>query len=125
MAAPQSFLWTRRVILTFLAAFALLPVYVMVSSSLKPLQDVSGKFHWIPSGLTVQPYFDIWDTVPLARYFVNSLVVAGSATVLSVIIAVFSAYAVSRYKFAASASSPSRSSPPRCSPASSSCSRCS
>ncbi|MFJ2707540.1 carbohydrate ABC transporter permease [Streptomyces sp. NPDC087428] len=99
MAAPQSFLWTRRVILTFLAAFALLPVYVMVSSSLKPLQDVSGKFHWIPSGLTVQPYFDIWKTVPLARYFANSLIVAGSATVLSVIIAVFSAYAVSRYKF--------------------------
>ncbi|MFD7430753.1 carbohydrate ABC transporter permease [Streptomyces sp. NPDC059818] len=99
MAAPQSFLWTRRVILTFLAAFALLPVYVMVSSSLKPLQDVSGKFHWIPSGLTVQPYFDIWKTVPLARYFANSLIVAGSATVLSVIIAVFCAYAVSRYKF--------------------------
>ncbi len=47
----------------------------------------------------MQPYFDIWDTVPLARYFVNSLIVAGAATVLSVIIAVFSAYAVSRYKF--------------------------
>ncbi|MGW0940781.1 carbohydrate ABC transporter permease, partial [Streptomyces sp. NPDC002666] len=99
MAAPQSFLWTRRIILAFLTAFVLLPVYVMISSSLKPLQDVSGKFHWIPSGLTVKPYLDIWDTVPLARYFVNSLVVAGSATVLSVIIAVFSAYAVSRYKF--------------------------
>lgn len=42
MAAPQSFLWTRRVILAFLTAFVLLPVYVMVSSSLKPLQDVSG-----------------------------------------------------------------------------------
>ncbi|NUK13537.1 carbohydrate ABC transporter permease, partial [Streptomyces lunaelactis] len=28
-APPQSFLWTRRVVLSFLAAFALLPVYVM------------------------------------------------------------------------------------------------
>ncbi|MFF2520836.1 carbohydrate ABC transporter permease [Streptomyces liangshanensis] len=99
MAPPQSFLWTRRVVLTVLAVFALLPVYVMVSSSLKPLQDVSGKFQWFPTNLTIRPYFDIWKTVPLAKYFLNSLIVAGSATVLSVVIAVFAAYAVSRYKF--------------------------
>ncbi|MYV56576.1 carbohydrate ABC transporter permease [Streptomyces sp. SID3212] len=99
MAPPQSFLWTRRVVLTVLAVFALLPVYVMISSSLKPLQDVSGKFQWIPTNLTIRPYFDIWKTVPLAKYFVNSLIVAGAATVLSVVIAVFAAYAVSRYKF--------------------------
>lgn len=98
-APPRSFRWTRRIVLTFLTAFALLPVYVMVSSSLKPLQDVSGKFQWIPSRLTVRPYIDIWDTVPLARYFLNSLIVAGAATVLSVAIAVFAAYAVSRYRF--------------------------
>lgn len=99
LAPPASFRWTRRIILAFLTAFALLPVYVMVSSSLKPLEDVTGKFQWIPSEITIRPYFDIWDTVPLAHYFVNSLIVAGAATVLSVTIAVFSAYAVSRYRF--------------------------
>ncbi|MFI1422284.1 carbohydrate ABC transporter permease [Streptomyces sp. NPDC020731] len=99
MAAPQSFLWSRRIFLTLLTVFVLLPVYVMISSSLKPLEDVSGKFTWIPSGLTVRPYFDIWDTVPLADYFMNSLIVAGAATVCSVTIAVFAAYAVSRYSF--------------------------
>jgi multiple sugar transport system permease protein len=98
-APPRSFIWTRRIVLSFLTAFALLPVYVMLSSSLKPLQDVSGKFRWIPSGLTIRPYIDIWHTVPLARYFLNSLIVAGAATVLSVVIAVFAAYAVSRYRF--------------------------
>lgn len=99
MAAPRSFLWTRRIFLTLLTAFVVLPVYVMVSSSLKPLEDVSGKFEWIPSGLTLRPYFDIWETVPLADYFVNSIVVAGSATVFSVAVAIFAAYAVSRYTF--------------------------
>lgn len=99
MAAPRSFLWSRRIFLTLLTGFVLLPVYVMVSSSLKPLEDVSGKFQWIPSGLTLRPYFDIWETVPLADYFVNSVVVAGAATVCSVTIAVFAAYAVSRYAF--------------------------
>lgn len=99
LAPPASFRWTRRIILAFLTAFALLPVYVMVSSSLKPLEDVTGKFQWIPSEITIRPYFDIWDTVPLAHYFMNSLMVAGAATALSVTIAVFSAYAVSRYRF--------------------------
>ncbi|MFJ8692485.1 carbohydrate ABC transporter permease [Streptomyces roseolilacinus] len=99
MAAPRSFLWSRRIFLTLLSGFVLLPVYVMVSSSLKPLQDVSGAFRWMPSGLTLRPYADIWKTVPLAKYFVNSLVVAGAATVCSVVVAVFAAYAVSRYRF--------------------------
>ncbi|GGV74919.1 ABC transporter permease [Streptomyces griseoloalbus] len=99
MAAPRSFLWTRRVFLTLLTGFVLLPVYVMVSSSLKPLEDVTGTFRWLPTGLTIRPYIDIWSTVPLAKYFVNSLVVAGVATVCSVVIAVFAAYAVSRYDF--------------------------
>ncbi|AJP06007.1 carbohydrate ABC transporter permease [Streptomyces leeuwenhoekii] len=99
MAAPPSFLWTRRIFLTALTVFVLLPVYVMLSSSLKPLEDVSDKFQWIPSGLTLRPYADIWETVPLADYFVNSLIVSGAATVCSVVIAVFAAYAVSRYDF--------------------------
>ncbi len=99
MAPPRSFLWSRRIFLTLLTGFVLVPVYVMVSSSLKPLQDVSDEFQWIPSGLTLRPYADIWRTVPLADYFVNSIVVAGAATVFSVIVAIFSAYAVSRHEF--------------------------
>lgn len=99
MAAPRSFLWTRRIFLTLLTGFVLLPVYVMISSSLKPLADVSGEFRWLPSGLTLRPYLDIWDTVPLADYFMNSLAVASAATVLSVAVAILAAYALSRYDF--------------------------
>ncbi|REK91400.1 carbohydrate ABC transporter permease [Streptomyces inhibens] len=98
-APPRSFRWIRRIFLTALTGFVLLPVYVMLSSSLKPLEDVSGTFHWLPSELTIRPYLDIWRTVPLARYFTNSLIVAGSATLCSVLIAIFAAYAVSRYRF--------------------------
>lgn len=98
-APPRSFVWSRRIFLTLLTGFVLIPVYVMLSSSLKPLEDVSGQFRWLPSGLTIRPYIDIWSTVPLARYFVNSAIVAGAATACSVVIAVFAAYAVSRYRF--------------------------
>jgi multiple sugar transport system permease protein len=99
MAQPKSFLWTRRVVLTLLLAFVLVPVYVMLSSSLKSLQDVQGSFKWIPHSLTFKPYVDIWKTIPLAHYFVNSVIVCVSATVFSVVLAIFAAYGVSRYRF--------------------------
>jgi multiple sugar transport system permease protein len=98
-APPASFIWTRRIVLTALTLFALVPVYVMISSSLKPLQDVTGTFRWIPTPLTLAPYHDIWYTVPLAHYFLNSLIVSASAAGLSVAVAIFAAYAVSRYRF--------------------------
>ncbi|WP_327674653.1 carbohydrate ABC transporter permease [Kitasatospora sp. NBC_00458] len=96
---PASFRWTRRIVLGALAVFALVPVLVMLSSSLKPLRDVQGPFRWIPSTVTLRPYLDIWRTVPLGRYLVNSLIVAGGATVCSVLVAILAAYAVSRYRF--------------------------
>ena len=99
MAPPRSFIWTRRIVLTVLTIFALLPLYVMVSSSLKPLQDVTGTFRWIPSPITFSSYIQMWQTVPLAQYFVNSLIVCTCAAVLSVLVATFAAYAVSRYRF--------------------------
>jgi len=89
----------RIVTLAILGVFTALPIYVMITSALKPLADVQGPFTWWPSNLTIQPFIDIWKTVPLAGYFGNSLIVAGSATVISVIIAIFAAYAMSRYKF--------------------------
>ncbi|MFJ9951280.1 carbohydrate ABC transporter permease [Kitasatospora sp. NPDC091207] len=96
---PASFRRLRLVVLTALGLFAAAPVLVMLSSSLKPLQDVQGPFRWIPSTVTLRPYLDIWHTIPLGRYLLNSLIVAGGATVLSVLVAILAAYAVSRYRF--------------------------
>ncbi|WP_269938591.1 carbohydrate ABC transporter permease [Arthrobacter sp. HY1533] len=89
----------RVATITLLSIFTIIPIYVMVISGLKPLQDVQGAFSWWPTTLTIQPYIDMWKTVPLADYFVNSVIVSTVSTVLSLIIAVFAAYAVSRYTF--------------------------
>jgi multiple sugar transport system permease protein len=99
MREPTWFSWTRWVGLTALAAFALLPIWVMVTSALKPLSDVQGNFRWFPTNLTVQPFFDMWQTIPLAEYFVNSIVVATLASLASVGVALLAAYALSRYRF--------------------------
>lgn len=89
----------RIVVLAFLTLFVGAPLYVMITSSLKPLSDVQGLFTWIPSRLTIEPFFAIWKTVPLAQYFANSLIVSLTATVFSVLVAILAAYAISRWAF--------------------------
>jgi len=89
----------RVITLVIVSLFVILPLYVMITTSIKPLQDVQGDFTWIPTHITLQPFIDIWNTVPLGEYFVNSLIVSVIASVLSVIVAIFASYAVSRWRF--------------------------
>lgn len=89
----------RIVGLVFFTFLTLFPLYTIVTTSIKPLQDVQSTFRWIPSRITLAPYGDIWQTVPLARYFLNSIIIAGIATVVSVAIAILAGYALSRYRF--------------------------
>ena len=99
MREPRSFKIFRAVVIIVLGLFTAIPLYVMVTSALKPLGDVQGNFRWWPSRITLRPFIDIWSTVPLGRYFLNSLIVCTISTVFSVVIAIFAAYAVSRYVF--------------------------
>jgi multiple sugar transport system permease protein len=89
----------RWIVLSFLALFVLTPLFVMVSSALKPLQDVQDDFTWFPSTLTLQAFVDMWSTVPLGSYLRNSVIVSSVAALFSVLIAVFAAFAISRYRF--------------------------
>ena len=99
MRNTRGFQVYRAVVLVLFGVFTSVPLYAMVTSSLKPLRDVQGTFTWWPSTLTTEPFVDMWTTVPLARYFVNSVVVATIACVASVILAVLAAFAVSRFTF--------------------------
>jgi multiple sugar transport system permease protein len=80
----------------FITAF---PLYTIVITSLKPLRDVQAVWRWVPSQVTLSPYLEMWETVPLARYFLNSLIISTCSTVIAVLIAILAAYAISRYRF--------------------------
>ncbi|ROS61690.1 carbohydrate ABC transporter membrane protein 2 (CUT1 family) [Frigoribacterium sp. PhB160] len=85
--------------LAFLSIVVIIPLYVVLTTSIKPLADVQGLFTWIPTRVTLEPYVQIWQTVPLASYFKNSLIVTVSATILSVAMAVLAAYSLARMRF--------------------------
>jgi multiple sugar transport system permease protein len=91
--------YARRIVLGLLTLFVVAPLFAMVSSAVKPLRDVQGVFTWLPTHPTVKAFVDMWTTVPLGRYLMNSLVVSSLAAVISVAVAIFAAFAVSRYRF--------------------------
>ncbi|MDA0563622.1 carbohydrate ABC transporter permease [Streptomonospora sp. S1-112] len=99
MTETTGFRWFRRLTLGFLAAFTLLPLYVLVTTSVKPLEDVRGLFTWVPERVTLAPYVDMWSTIPLARFLANSLVVTVSATALALAVAILAAYPLARLRF--------------------------
>lgn len=99
MIETRGFRILRAFGLTFLTLVVVVPLYVILTTSVKPLKDVRGTFEWFPSALTLQPYIDIWTTVPLAQYFTNSLIVTVVATACSVTLAILAAYALSRFRF--------------------------
>jgi multiple sugar transport system permease protein len=99
MHEERTFKILRVVGLAFFTLITLFPLYTVVISSIKPLADVRSAFRWVPSRITFAPYADIWSTIPLARYFLNSLLISLGATVISVFIAILAAYAISRYRF--------------------------
>ncbi|TWE07917.1 carbohydrate ABC transporter membrane protein 2 (CUT1 family) [Rudaeicoccus suwonensis] len=99
MREPLSFRVFRVIVLVVLSLFVLVPMWVLLTSSVKPLGEVQGAFHWWPTHMTLEPFKDIWSTVPLGKYFLNSVIVSSISTVLSVLVAIFAGYAVSRWTF--------------------------
>src|SRR6478609_11710528 len=99
MHESRTFKIFRVILLTGLTLFSVLPLYTMISTSVKPLADVQKAFSWIPTNITIQPYIDMWATVPLARYFVNSLIVSSTSSTLSVLVALITGYVLSRFAF--------------------------
>jgi multiple sugar transport system permease protein len=91
--------WFRRTTLGLITLFTLFPVFVILETTVKPLKDVQNTWEWIPSHITFAPYVDIWSTVPLLHYFLNSLLVSTASTLIAVTLAIFAGYGISRFQF--------------------------
>ena len=82
------------------AAFASAPVLWMLSSSFKPNTDIF-QFppHLIPTTFTLDAYTAIFTDPVKVRFFLNSYFVSLSVTVLTLLIGILAAFALSRYEF--------------------------
>ncbi|HZG68009.1 MAG TPA: carbohydrate ABC transporter permease [Herpetosiphonaceae bacterium] len=89
-------------VLILWALIFLLPLFWMLSTSLKPKsQWFSRDIAWIPRTITMENYERILNNsqTPIGRWFVNSLIVGTITTALVLLIDAMAAYAYARMEF--------------------------
>jgi multiple sugar transport system permease protein len=98
--------WLRRVLvlwipLVLLMGFTLFPFWWMLMTSVKPdveLYDVKQSPLWVKT-LTGAHYRDLFTQLPFLTWVANSLLVSGTATLLSLAIGTLAGYSLARLKF--------------------------
>ncbi len=101
---------TRAVIYTALIVFAfyyLLPLYVMLVNSVKPLAEIQGgAMLALPQAFTLAPWQSAWSTAQigvsptgLSPYFINSIVMVIPAVAISTILGALNGYVLTKWRF--------------------------
>ena len=86
------------VLLLIVATFYLLPIYVIVVTSLKSFVEVSQTTPWqLPSAPTLEPYRAAIEK--LLPSFINSVVLVVPATLLSALLGSLNGYVLSKWRF--------------------------
>jgi len=89
------------VLAIFVAVVFALPLYFMASSSFKADQEVlASPIHWIPYDFQGLTNFErAFAEIPLARYFFNSFLMAGTDVVVTVIFSALAGYGFAKFDF--------------------------
>ena len=99
--------WSLYLLLAVFALYYLLPLFVMVTTSLKPLEEIrSGSLISLPRDITLDAWWTAWSSAcsgikceGLRPYFWNSVVMAVPAVAISTFIGAINGYAVAQWRF--------------------------
>jgi glucose/mannose transport system permease protein len=94
-------------VLAVLAFLFLLPVYVMIVNSFKPLDEIrSGNLMALPAAWTIQPWLTAWSSAQigvqptgLKPYFINSFLLVVPAVAISTLIGALNGYILTQFRF--------------------------
>ena len=86
------------IVLTFLAITSLAPFSWMVLASLKPLREVE-QLNPIPTEWHPENYLSVFQDIPYARYYFNSVFIASWVTFLVVLTSALAAFAFARIQW--------------------------
>ncbi len=89
----------RYLIVILYIVFLMLPIYWLISMSLKTTNEILGGFSFFPQQLTFASYRTIFTDPTWYMPYVNSLSYVALNTIISVVVALPAAYAFSRYRF--------------------------
>ncbi len=90
-----------RTLLIFVMTIVLiLPFLWMISTSYKEADEVFQEVpKWLPRTFSFHNYVNIWNRGYFKTYFVNSLIVSFATMGISLVVAMFAGYGISRFRF--------------------------
>ncbi|MDF1595003.1 MAG: sugar ABC transporter permease [Acidimicrobiia bacterium] len=88
----------RHLVAWLALVFALFPVIWIISASFNPLGSLQSQT-LIPSNVTLDNYRELFEETDYAYWYRNTMLIAGGAAALQVLLAAFAAYAFSRMRF--------------------------
>ncbi|WP_291052816.1 carbohydrate ABC transporter permease [Herbiconiux sp.] len=92
--------WLLAITSIAIGLLMLLPIIWMVFTAFKPESDiVSAPPTLWPRELTLEHFAEVWERIPFARLYVNTIVFAGSVTLISLLFDSMAAYALARLPF--------------------------
>ena len=92
--------WLSRGALLMAALLWLLPYAWMISTSLRTLPEiVAAPAYPIPSSIQFGAYQEVFQSVPVARYLLNTLVMATAIALLQIALALPAGYALAKLRF--------------------------
>jgi glucose/mannose transport system permease protein len=93
-------------VLGYLALLFLLPIYVMLANSIKPLDEIrAGDLMALPTAPTLEPWAQAWSLAQigvqptgLRPYFLNSFLMVVPAVLISSVVGAFNGYVLTQFR---------------------------
>ena len=97
----------KKVILRVLLYFVVLdvcvitlyPYFAMLCTALKNRVEIFSGSNILPVTALWSNFIDIWSRAPMARYMLNSVLIAGGSTIIAMLCGIPAAYALARMRF--------------------------
>ena len=97
----------KKVILRLLLYFVVLdvciitlyPYFAMLCTALKSRNEIFSGNTILPVTALWSNFIDIWSRAPMAKYMLNSILIAGGSTIIAMLCGIPAAYALARMKF--------------------------
>ena len=77
----------------------LYPYFAMLCTALKERSEIFSGGTILPVTALWSNFIDIWSRAPMAKYMLNSLMIAGGSTIIAMLCGIPAAYALARMKF--------------------------
>ncbi len=77
----------------------LYPYFAMLCTALKNRVETLGQSTILPVTTLWSNFIDIWSRAPMAKYMLNSVLIAGGSTIIAMLCGIPAAYALARMKF--------------------------